>query len=582
MIAIESLLLLGGILTLLGILSSKISSHASVPVLVLFLGVGMLAGSEGIGGIEFENYSMAHAVGTLALALILFDGGLRTPLSALRAAWKPAFLMATAGVALTALMTGAAAAWMVGLPLLHGLLLGAIISSTDAAAVFAILRGQGVRLPERLGATLEVESGSNDPMAIFLTVGLIQLITGEMEPGLPLLGFFLLQMGAGALVGLAVGWAGTKLVNRVDLDAAGLYPILAATLGVLAFGVAHVVGGNGFLAIYLAGIVMGNSPLVFRRGILLFHDGAAWMAQIAMFVVLGLLSFPSALVTAAPEGLVVAGVLTFVARPMMVFTLLAPFGFRFRELLLLAWAGLKGAVPIILAIYPLLAGMENGRLIFDLVFFAVLVSALSQGWTLPLVARWLGLQRPPEPSPPISLDISSLKHVEADIVEYAVQEDSRAAGMRIRDLPFPDGALVAMVARENRTVPPGGNTDLRPGDFVFVIMNRDLRPLVDRLFTGASPELPHLVEFPLKGYTTAGELSEFYGLELKVPPETPVGRLVEDRLGAGAMPGDFVQLEECVLVVREVEDGRVTRVGLEILTDSPTSEGLLHLADEAH
>lgn len=569
MFQIEFLLLLGGVLTLLGILSSKLSSWASVPVLVLFLGVGMLAGSEGIGGIAFEDYSLAHAVGTLALALILFDGGLRTPVTSLRAAWKPAVLLATVGVALTALITGAAAAWLVGLPILHGLLLGAIVSSTDAAAVFAILRGQGVRLPERLGATLEVESGSNDPMAIFLTVGLIQLILGETSSGLPLLGLFLLQMGAGAGVGLAMGWAGTRLVNRVDLDAAGLYPVLAGTMGILSFGLAALMGGNGFLAVYLTGIVMGNSPLVFRRGILLFHDGAAWMAQIAMFMMLGLLSFPSALWAAAPSGVMVAGVLTFVARPAMVFALLAPFGFRGRELLLISWAGLKGAVPIILAIYPLLAGVEQGQLIFDLVFFTVLVSALTQGWTLPLVARRLGLQRPPEPSPPVSLDITSLKHVDADIVEYAIGEDSRAAGMRIRDLPFPEGSLVAMVAREHRTVPPGGNTELRPGDFIFVIMNRDLRPLVDRLFTEAVPELPHLVEFPLRGSTTVGELQEFYGLEVGAPPETLVGTIVEERLGSVAMPGDFVRLDQCVFVVREVEDGRVVGVGLEILAGSP-------------
>ena len=575
MFQIESLLLLGGILTLLGILSSKLSSRASVPVLVLFLGVGMLAGSEGIGGIEFEDYPLAHAVGTLALALILFDGGLRTPLTSLRTAWRPAVLLATGGVAVTALLTGAAAAWLVGLPLLHGLLLGAIVSSTDAAAVFAILRGQGVRLPERLGATLEVESGSNDPMAIFLTVGLIQLILGETTPGLPLVGLFLLQMGAGAGVGLAMGWAATRLVNRVDLDAAGLYPVLAGTMGILSFGLAAVMGGNGFLAVYLTGIVMGNSPLVFRRGIFLFHDGAAWMAQIAMFMMLGLLSFPSALWAAAPSGLLVAGVLILVARPAMVFALLAPFGFRGRELLLISWAGLKGAVPIILATYPLLAGVQQGRLIFDLVFFTVLVSALTQGWTLPLVARRLGLQRPPEPSPPVSLDITSLKHVDADIVEYAIGEESRAAGMRIRDLPFPEGSLVAMVARENRTVPPGGNTELRPGDFIFVIMNRDLRPLVDRLFTEAAPELPHLVEFPLRGSTTLGELQEFYGLEIGAPPETLVGAIVEERLGSVAMPGDFVRLDQCVFVVREVEDGRVVGVGLEILTESPSGNGSL-------
>lgn len=565
MFDIESLILLGGILTLLGILSSKISSRASVPVLVLFLGLGMLAGSEGIGGIEFEDYRLSHAVGTLALALILFDGGLRTPVSALRAAWRPAVLLATLGVAVTALITGLAAAWMVGLPLLHGLLLGAIVSSTDAAAVFAILRGQGVRLPPRLGSTLEVESGSNDPMAIFLTVGIISVILGERAPGLPLVLFFLQQMALGGLVGWATGWLGSRLMNRVHLDAAGLYPILAGTIGLLAFGLAELMGGNGFLAIYLSGIVMGNAPLVFRRGILLFHDGAAWMAQIAMFVLLGLLSFPSALLAVAPQGLALAGVLTFVARPAMVFTLLAPFGFRLRERVLLSWAGLKGAVPIILAIYPLLAGVENGRLLFDLVFFTVLVSALSQGWSLPLVAARLGLQRPAEPAPPVSLDITSLQHVDADIVEYTVTGESRAAGMRVADLPFPDGALVAMVAREQRTVPPGGATVLLPGDFVFVIMNRDLRPLVDRLFTGTAPELPHLVEFPLRGSTTAGELEEFYGLTLPFPPETRVAEIVEERLGARPMPGDFVRVDGCVLVVRDVAEGRVERVGLEIM-----------------
>jgi cell volume regulation protein A len=293
------------------------------------------------------------------------------------------------------------------------------------------------------------------------------------------------------------------------------------------------------------------------------------MAQIAMFMMLGLLSFPSALWAAAPSGLMVAGVLILVARPAMVFALLAPFGFRGRELLLISWAGLKGAVPIILAIYPLLAGVEQGQLIFDLVFFTVLVSALTQGWTLPLVARRLGLQRPPEPSPPVSLDITSLKHVDADIVEYAIGEESRAAGMRIRDLPFPEGSLVAMVAREHRTVPPGGNTELRPGDFIFVIMNRDLRPLVDRLFTEAAPDLPHLVEFPLRGSTTVGELQEFYGLEIEAPPDMLVGTIVEERLGSVAMPGDLVRLDPCVFVVREVEDGRVVGVGLEILTESP-------------
>jgi potassium/hydrogen antiporter len=274
------------------------------------------------------------------------------------------------------------------------------------------------------------------------------------------------------------------------------------------------------------------------------------------------------LASAAPVGLLIAAVLTFIARPAMVFALLWPFGFSFRELLLLSWTGLKGAVPIILAVYPLLAGIENGRTLFDLVFFTVLVSALGQGWTLPWVAQWLGLKRPPEPTPPVTLDITSLKHVDADIVEYAIREDSRVSGMRVRDIPFPEGALVAMVARRNRIVPPAGTTTLNPGDFVFVILTRDLRPWVDRLFTGAAPELPLLVEFPLKASTTARELLDFYGLKLGVPEDTPVGKVLQDALGSGAIPGDFVRVDGGFLVVRGLEEGQIVQVGLELEGDS--------------
>jgi len=570
---IESLLLLGGILSLAGILSSKVSIRASVPVLVLFIGVGMLAGSEGVGGIDFEDYRLSHGVGTLALALILFDGGLRSPAESLRSVWRPALALSTIGVALTALLTGVAAAWIVGLPLFDGLLIGAIVSSTDAAAVFAILRGRGVRLPERLKSTLEFESGSNDPMAILLTLGLIEIALGRMEPGFGFLVFFFVQMGAGAAVGLIVGRLGVRLLNAVDLDSEGLYPILATTFGVLSFGVAHVLGGNGFLATYLTGIVVGNAPLVFRRGILLFHDGAAWMAQIAMFVLLGLLSFPSALVAAAPQGLLLAGVLMVVARPLTVFALLAPFRFRFREILVISWAGLKGAVPIILATYPLLAGLPGARRIFDIVFFTVLLSALTQGWTLPLVARWLGLQRPPVRTPAVSLEISSLRHVNAEAVEYPLLADSRVVGMRLREIPLPEGALVAMVAREHRALPPTGSTVLRAGDFVFVVMTRDLRPLVDLLFLRGGPGLPSLVEFPLRGTTRAGEIREFYGLDLSYPEDTTVEEILRELLGSRVRIGDFAALGGCMLIAREVSGERITQVGLEMVTDpEPTPD----------
>lgn len=571
MVPIEPLMLLAGILVLLGILSSKISSRVSVPVLVLFLILGMLAGSEGLGRIAFENYQLAHAVGTLALGLILFDGGLRTPVGAVRSAWKPAVVLATVGVVITALITGAASAWILGVPLVYGLLLGSIVSSTDAAAVFSILRGRGVGLDERLAATLEVESGSNDPMAIFLTIGFVQFILGDLEPGLAVFGFFASQMLIGAAVGLLGGWVGVKVVNRINLDAAGLYPILVATIGVLSFAAAAVMGGSGFLAVYLAGIVLGNHDIVFRRGIFLFHDGLAWLAQITMFLVLGLLIFPSSVYATAAQGMLVALVLIFVARPVTVFVTLVPFGFRFRELVLLSWVGLKGAVPIILAIYPLLFGLPDGDLLFNVVFFVVLVSALAQGWSLPLVARRLGLQRPVEPTSPLTLDITSLRHVDADIVEYAIGPDSRVAGRMLKDLPIPEGVVVAMVGREHRTVPPSGTTRLVPGDYVFVILHRELRTFVDRLFGSArrrKDALPPLVEFPLRASTTVAAVEEFYGIRLDADPEQSLGALMTERLERRPLPSDFLEAEGCVLVVQEVTEQGIQRIGLELLIDS--------------
>jgi cell volume regulation protein A len=482
MFAIDNLVLLVGLLVVLSIVSSKFSARFGVPVLVLFLALGMLAGSEGIGGIEFEDYSLAHGVGTIALAVILFDGGLSTPVSALRAAWKPALVLATAGVLVTAGVVGLAAAWILHIPPLEGLLLGGIVASTDAAAVYAILRMGGVRLPHRLTATLEIESGSNDPMAIFLTVGLIEVISGRMAAGPGLLGFFATQMAVGAATGMALGFATIGLVNRIHLDAAGLYPVLVGGCGLLAFGLAAFGGGSGFLAIYLAGIVIGSRPIVFRRGIFLFHDAAAWLAQIVMFVVLGLLSFPSRLASVAGRGLVIAAILILVARPLAVVVSLAPFGFRRRELAFVSWAGLKGAVPITLATFPYLFGLRDASLLFNVVFFVVLVSALIQGWTIPLVARRLGVHEPGEPPPPVTLELSSLRHIDADIVDYAVSVDSRAAGRLVRELDLPEGAVIALVARPGAIIPARGDTRMLAGDHVIVVLSPGARPRVDAVF----------------------------------------------------------------------------------------------------
>ena len=567
MFAVDRLILVGGILLLLGIASSKFSARLGLPVLVLFLAVGMLAGSEGFGGIHFEDYTLAHGVGTAALALILFDGGLRTPLSSIRLAWKPSLALATAGVLITSVLTGLAAMRILGVSLLEGILLGGIVGSTDAAAVFAVLRSSGLRLRERLSATLEIESGSNDPMAIFLTVGMLQVLLGRMEVGPDLLRLFLLQMTVGALAGVAVGRAGVWATNRIDLDAAGLYPILVSAFGLLAYGLAASLQGSGFLAVYVAGIVLGNSRLVFQRGVLLYHDAAAWLGQIAMFVVLGLLSFPSRLLEVAPQGLAVALVLVLVARPVAVFTTLLPFRFDVRELTFLSWVGLKGAVPITLATFPLLLGLPQGALIFNVVFFVVLVSAVTQGITLPVFARRLGLQLPTEPQPAVTLEITSLRDVDGDIVEYTVGPESRAAGKRVRDLALPDGVVVGLIARGQEFIPPRGSTSIQARDHVFVILRSEVRLLVDRVFSRdrkPEAEMPQVVEFPLRGTATVGELEEFYGIRLDAPGECTLDALLRELLPAGRVePGQRVDFGEIALSVRGLgDDGEIEQVGL--------------------
>jgi cell volume regulation protein A len=479
MFFVDQLILLGGALLIVGIVSSKFSARLGLPVLVLFLAVGMLAGEDGFGRINFDNFVTAHAIGTVALALILFDGGLHTRTSALRAAWKPAALLATGGVLVTAAITGSAASVILGVPLLTGLLLGSIVASTDAAAVFSVLRSQGVHLRQRLAATLEIESGSNDPMAIFLTVGLVEVLAGRMALGWQLAGLFVTQMGVGTLVGLGVGWGAVQIINRIRLDAPGLYPLLAGACGFIAFGLAAALGGSGFLAIYLAGIVVGNSRIVFQRGTFLFMDGLAWMGQIAMFVVLGLLSTPSDLVSVAGSGLLLAGVLIIVARPLAVVPLLWPFRFPWREQLLIAWVGLKGAVPIILATFPLIYGLPEGRAIFNVVFFVVLVSAILQGWTLPMLATRLNLQEERPPTPAVSLELMSLRDVNADIVDYPVLPGSSLVGRTVRDLQLPDGAVLAMISRGTTLIAPRGATALQPGDHLFVVARADSRRALD-------------------------------------------------------------------------------------------------------
>jgi cell volume regulation protein A len=385
-------------------------------------------------------------------------------------------------VLITAGITDLAAAWIFELPLITGLLLGSIVASTDAAAVFSVLRSQGVRLRARVAATLEIESGSNDPMAILLTIGCLEVLSGRMQIGMGLATLFLEQMGVGAIAGVGCGWAAVRLINRINLAAPGLYPVLAASCGLAAFGLAAAFGGSGFLAIYIAGIMIGNSRIVFQSGTFRFMDGLAWIGQITMFVVLGLLSTPAEVVKVAVPALLLSAILILVARPIAVVPLLLPFGFSVREQVLISWVGLKGAVPIILATFPLMFGLPEGRLLFNVVFFVVLLSATLQGWTLPPFAGRLRLQEQSQAAPSAALELMALRDLNAEILDYTVAPASAVAGRNVEDLHLPEGAIVALVSRGSELIPPRGATRLEPGDHLFVIAHIEKRAAVEKVF----------------------------------------------------------------------------------------------------
>jgi potassium/hydrogen antiporter len=567
MFIIDQIILMASALIVFGILSSTISARLGLPVLVLFLIVGMLAGEDGPGGIHFDNAQIAHALGSLALAIILFDGGLQTPITSIKQVWKPASILATVGVLVTSVITGLAAAYILDVPLLYGLLIGSIVGSTDAAAVFSLLRNAGIHIAPRLKSTLEVESATNDPMAIFLTVGLLEIMVNGLEPGTGLLMLFIQQMGIGSLVGLIGGWLSIQVINRIQLMTSGLYPVMVASFGLLSFGIAANLGGSGFLAIFIAGVVIGNSRFTFQRSTFLFHDGLAWLGQIGMFVMLGLLINPSSLKDVWLQGLLIALVLTLVARPVSVIPVLKFFGFNIREITLVSWVGLRGSVPIILAIYPLVYGLPNAALIFSVVFFVVLISATVQGSTLPLVARKLGLTEPPPVTPAATLEITSLGDVDADIVEFQLGEDSRAAGRRLSQLALPEGAVVAMITRGSSVIPPRGSTLLQAHDHLFIMLKPDTRPFVDIVFAGGSENIAQALpeaELRLKGTTKIEDVQRSYGIEFPATAGTSLDTLLREKLADNAVPDACVLLGNINLCVKEMLDSRITTVTLTI------------------
>jgi cell volume regulation protein A len=471
-----------GTLLLISVLFSRALERFSVPIALIFLVIGMLAGSEGIGRIPFEDYQLAFRLGTVALVLILFDAGLNTPTRVIRQYVAPAGVLATIGVVGTAALV-AVAALALGFSPGQALLLGAVVSSTDAAAVFAVLRGSRLHLTRRVGATLELESGTNDPMAVILTTVITdQLVTRQESVGLGPFAAILLQIVAGAVAGGLVGLLGRGLLNRIRLPSGGLYSALMLGFALLAFGLPTLLNGSGFLSVYVAAVLLGNAPMPYRAGLLRVHDALAWLAQISMFLMLGLLVFPSRLVGVAWTGLLLAMFLAFVARPAVVTLLLLPFRYPRREITYIAWVGLRGAVPIILATIPILAGAPGATTLFDIVFFIVVVNAIVPGATVAWLTRRLGLQSHEPPAPPAVLEIESRTQLKGELLSFYIEEGLAVTGLALSQIPFPDGAAATLIIRGDEMIPPRGASVLQPGDHVYVIVRPEDRPLILLMF----------------------------------------------------------------------------------------------------
>jgi potassium/hydrogen antiporter len=490
-VPIEYVLLGASILLLASIASSKIASRLGIPALLLFLLVGMLAGSEGLGGLYFSDALFAQSLGVVALVFILFAGGLDTHWTSVRPVLTMGLSLATVGVLISATLVGIFAVLVLGFTLLEGLLLGAIVSSTDAAAVFAVLRSRGIKLKDGLAPLVELESGSNDPMAVFLTVGLTELVShaeqistgvsnatseGVGAVALSLLGLapeFLVEMGVGTIMGLLLGRLIVLIVNRIRLDYEGLYPVLTTSLMLLVYGGTAFLHGNGFLAVYIAGLVVGNSDFVHKRSLTRFHDGFAWLMQVAMFLVLGLLVFPSQIVPVIGSGLIVALFVMILARPVSVFTALSLSRLGWREKTFISWVGLRGAVPIILATFPLLSGIHQAGTIFNLVFFIVLFSVLLQGTSLGQAAKWLKVEAAGRSLTTHHYPLEYVPTVGAESrrAEFVVPVGSKVAGRSIMQLGLPAGVLIVLITRDDDNIVPNGGTVLQEGDKLVVLAN---------------------------------------------------------------------------------------------------------------
>jgi len=565
-------ILLAALLILVGILSSLVALRFGAPLLLVFLLLGMLAGEAGPVGIRFDDVRLAYTVGSVALALILFDGGLRTRYQTFRSVIGSAGLLATVGVLITAALTAPAAVLTLGLGWTEALLVGAVVASTDAAAVFFLLHAKGLRLRPRVSATLEVESGINDPFAIFLTIVLIEFILHGAKPWHEVASFLAVEAVVGVFVGYVGGQAMVLVLNRLNLPQ-GLHAPFVATGAVVILALAQVGHGSGFLAVYVAGLVVGNSAIRAHNAVVTFLDAATWLAQIGMFVVLGLLSWPERLPQTLLPALAIAATLMLIARPAAIFLCLFPYRFNWREKAFISWVGLRGAVGIFIAAIPMLVGVPNAQLYFDVGFVVVLVSLLVQGWTISQAARWLRVSFPRSDPLPRRVELDLPGQLEQELVGYPLGPNS----LYLRRGLLPGWARPTLVVREQRILSPAEAQPLRHGDYLYLLAPPERAQALDRFFVDmpppASPD-PHLLsDFFVTGEHTLGELATIYGLT--IAPEE-MGMTLADYIAARTMRkprvGDIVPIGAIALVVDRVSDGRVAEVGLRLAEELEPEE----------